>query len=304
MLYPTLIFQIYVCWAPGTVTDTLSSRCGSFQIRKLQINSVDVSEADIWSRHLQEYLWQNTWAADIRGENTFVLCFEVVRCMISLHTNTPLTETRQKQPHPASFSALPCRLEFSNAQISHALKSRRHQCWVVFSLPVMPLNDELADAFVSATYLPGHWGNNCNVWLRENRANHQWLQDIQRMWWHLVYYPLLSSRQSCTDRRPRLRASSMLIWFILAFHNNWGHGSARWIRSEHDRMWNSCTVCVARPPSPRWLGVRFSAVRLWRVQLRMWMVGKCWKLSQEVALKDAERLLPHPKVRISLNSLF
>lgn len=41
-----------------------------------------------------------------------------------------------------------------------------------------PLKDGLHDAFVSTSYLPGHGGNNSNVWLRENRANHQWLQDI------------------------------------------------------------------------------------------------------------------------------
>lgn len=36
-----------------------------------------------------------------------------------------------------------------------------------------PLKDGLHDAFVSTSYLPGHGGNNSNVWLRENRANHQ-----------------------------------------------------------------------------------------------------------------------------------
>lgn len=36
-----------------------------------------------------------------------------------------------------------------------------------------PLKDGLPDAFVSTSYLPGRGGNNSNVWLRENRANHQ-----------------------------------------------------------------------------------------------------------------------------------
>lgn len=35
------------------------------------------------------------------------------------------------------------------------------------------LKDGLHNVFVSASYLLGHEGNNHNVWLRENRANHQ-----------------------------------------------------------------------------------------------------------------------------------
>lgn len=192
------------------------------------------------------------WYLSNRHLGGDIFCFEGVHWTISLNTQRRVEGNTPKTRHSRPPSQL-CLVDynFQHAQITHALKSRRCRCWVVFSLPVIPLNDGLPDAFVSTSYLPGHGGNNCNVWLRENRANHQWLQDIWQMQWHLVYYPLLSSplaeSVSCTDRPPHLRASSMLIWFILAFHNNWGHGSGRWIRSEHDRMRHSCTVCPTPP---------------------------------------------------------
>lgn len=39
--------------------------------------------------------------------------------------------------------------------------------------PASLLKDGLKDAFVSASYLSPLEGNNSNVWLKENRANHQ-----------------------------------------------------------------------------------------------------------------------------------
>lgn len=153
MLHPTLIFQIYVCWAPGTVTDSLSSPRCSFQIRKLEIDSVRVSDATIWNRHLQDYLWQNTWAANIWGEKYF-LCYVLKKYVECFHLipNTPSKETHQKQPHAASLSLSSAlyiiifRMPRSVMRWNHAaagaewFSACQLSCWMMgFPVPLYPL---------------------------------------------------------------------------------------------------------------------------------------------------------------------
>lgn len=86
------------------MTDSLSFPHRSFQIRKLEIGNVCVSDTNIWSRHLQDYLWQNTWAVDVWGGNDF-FCYVLKEYAEWFHLipNTPMKETLQKQPHAAGL---------------------------------------------------------------------------------------------------------------------------------------------------------------------------------------------------------